>query len=339
MDEQGGGPLVLRPTGDTALARAGRVANAEAERVVFADFLSRKSANTVRRYRADLDRFSTYLAAAGVPVGDLVGDPAAWGGLTWGVVEGFRAWMVQQGDAVNSINARLSTVRVFARLAAKAGVIDERELVLIQAVQGYSHREGLHVDDRRARTRRGTKKAQAVPLSEQLVARLKARPDTPQGWRDRLLLCMLLDHGLRVGEVAALMVGDVDLAAGTMTFYRPKGALTQTHRLSGDTRQALGVWFGRGCALAEGPLLRGTRRGGRLAAAGMSERAITDRVRRMGEVVGIEGLSAHDCRHYWATYWAARVNPFQLKQAGGWKSLATVDRYVEASQIANEGMT
>ena len=33
----------------------------------------------------------------------------------------------------------------------------------------------------------------------------------------------------------------------------------------------------------------------------MSERAITDRVRVLGESVGLDGLSAHDCRHYWAT--------------------------------------
>lgn len=48
--------------------------------------------------------------------------------------------------------------------------------------------------------------------------------------------------------------------------------------------------------------------------------------------------SAHDLRHYWATQASKRVNPFSLKEAGGWTSLATVDRYVEASKIANDGL-
>jgi hypothetical protein len=30
---------------------------------------------------------------------------------------------------------------------------------------------------------------------------------------------------------------------------------------------------------------------------------------------------------------------FTLKEAGGWKSLSMVDTYIEASKIANEGMS
>jgi integrase len=37
-----------------------------------------------------------------------------------------------------------------------------------------------------------------------------------------LLMCLLLDHGLRVGEVVRLQVADVDLKAGELRFYRPK---------------------------------------------------------------------------------------------------------------------
>ncbi len=33
-------------------------------------------------------------------------------------------------------------------------------------------------------------------------------------------------------------------------------------------------------------------------AAGMSERAITERIKVLGARIGIEGLSAHDCRHF-----------------------------------------
>jgi integrase len=71
----------------------------------------------------------------------------------------------------------------------------------------------------------------------------------------------------------------------------------------------------------------------------MSERAITGRVRFLGEKLGIVGLSAHDCRHFWATS-AARhgTDPFALQEAGGWSSLAMPRRYVEENKIANDGV-
>jgi integrase len=75
----------------------------------------------------------------------------------------------------------------------------------------------------------------------------------------------------------------------------------------------------------------------------MSETSISERVRTLGKALGIDNLSAHDCRHYWATYWGNRVDRlpkgvFSLQEADGWNSLAMPRRYVEAAQVANEGM-
>jgi integrase len=159
------------------------------------------------------------------------------------------------------------------------------------------------------------------------------------GRRDALLLCLLLDHGLRCGEVAGLTVNDVDLAAGELRFYRPKVDLQQTHRLTPDTLKAMQAWFDSGDAPALGKLLRGSRKGGKLTAAGMTERAITARVADLGKAIGVEGLSAHDCRHYWATS-AARSGTAidRLMQGGGWTSPAMPLRYIQAAEIANEGV-
>ena len=71
----------------------------------------------------------------------------------------------------------------------------------------------------------------------------------------------------------------------------------------------------------------------------MSDRAITDRVRALGEEIGIEGLSAHDCRHFWATQAARNGTPVnRLQDAGGWSSPAMPLRYVEAAKVANDGV-
>ena len=186
------------------LAVAGRVANEEAAQSVFADYLSRKADNTIRRQAADLARFAAFLNQAGEGAGLQLGaalaafaesvaafpqgpdpDAEAWRGVTWGLVEAFRNWMVAQGDAVGSINVRLSTVKAYARLATKAGVLTAEELAMIRTVAGYAHKEARRIDERRETSRRGSKKAQ---------------PDTPQGRRDALLMCLLLDHGLSMGQ-------------------------------------------------------------------------------------------------------------------------------------------
>jgi integrase len=164
------------------------------------------------------------------------------------------------------------------------------------------------------------------------------QPDTAQGRRDAVLICLLLEHGLRVGEVAGLTVDDIDLVARAIRFYRPKVDKVQVHRLSPATFAALEAWFDSGDAPSAGPLLRASRKGGILTDAGMTERAITGRVRALGEEIGIEGLSAHDCRHYWATFWASRVDVIRLQEAGGWSSLAMPRRYIEDAEIANQGM-
>jgi len=343
---------------------AGQAANQAAARGVFGDYLFRKADNTRRAHAASLQRFADFLAAAhpalGAPLAEFAAavasypdgqapEASAWRGVTWGLVERFRDWMVDQGDALGSVNARLSTVKSYAKLATKAGALDHQEIALIQLVQGYAHKEAKRVNERRAVTRRGQKKAEPVRISDTQAAALKRHPDTPQGRRDALLMAILIDHGLRVGEVALLKVKDFDLQAREMRFYRPKVDKEQTHKLSDDTYHALLAYIQNGDTplMEDAPILRGSRKGKHgdtLTAPGMSERAIAKRVLALGRAAGLEGLSPHDCRHYWATYWAPRVHLlprglFSFQEAGGWNSLAMPRRYVEEAAIANEGMT
>lgn len=338
-----GASLIPAPKPPAALAVAGQVANAHASGGLFADFRSRKSPHTLRRHDAALALFSCYLSAAGipgVPAGPaLAAEPTAWQGATWGLVAGFARWLLAQGYAIGSVNGRLSTVKTYCRLAMQAGSLDRAEYVAIRAVQGYSRAEGKRVDAGRPTARVGAKKADAVALTAEQAAQLKRQPDTPQGRRDALLMCLLLDHGLRAGEVARLQVGDLDLGGGELRFYRPKVDKAQTHRLTRDCLKAARAYVEGGDCPAAGALLRSSRRGGALGPAGMTERAISERVRVLGEAIGVARLSAHDLRHSWATRAARNGTPLdRLQDAGGWSSPAMPLRYVEAAKIANEGV-
>ncbi len=79
------------------------------------------------------------------------------------------------------------------------GTVTPEALALIQQVRGYRRKEARHVDEAREVTRVGDKKAQPVSLTPAQAALLKGQPETAQGRRDALLMCLLLDHGLRCG--------------------------------------------------------------------------------------------------------------------------------------------
>jgi integrase len=338
--------------------QAGQAANKAAARSAFSSYAMGKAKNTLRRHAGDLEVFRQFLQTVHIPTGDLMNDPEAWRGITWGLVDAFRRWMLKEGYAVSTVNFRLSTVKVYARQAGQAGVISIEDVYLIEKVNGFAHKQAKHINEereeqgqdtrRRVKTngQKSTKKAEAVSITPAQAKQLKAQPDTPQGRRDAALMCILLDHGLRCGEVAGLQAENFDLKAGTMTFYRPKVDMTQTHKLTTAALRAVKAYLETDHPLLTGPFLLASRKGGKrgaaggqLAGAGMCERTITERVRYLGKLAGITGLSAHDCRHYWATQ-AARngTHMERLKDAGGWSSLAMPARYIEAAAIANEGV-
>jgi len=332
--------------GQAAALTVGQAANRAAAAWAFLDYRGRKSANTLRNHAAALDHLARFLVDRGAAErADLDGqalatDPTAWRGVTWGMVEGWKLDQLNQGYSVATVNNRLSVARVYAGLASKAGIIPADELTLIKAVAGYGVTEGRRVDERRPRSRVGAKKSAAVPLTLDQARRLKRPTDTTgQAARDALIMALLLDHGLRVGELAALTVEALDLDQGLMTFYRPKVDKVQTHRLTADTLTAARRYLGNRPAGAGPMLWAASDRRGRLLPRPMSARAISKRVGLLGLDVGAVGLSPHDCRHYWATSAAAAgTGVFSLRDAGGWSSVAMPARYVEAAAIANEGV-
>ena len=321
------------------LAQAAEAANEAAARHRFDDYRMRRAEQTLRRQQADLALFREFFAAMGLDAGDFYEEPQAWKDITWGLVEAFVKWQMKQGYALTSINVRLSTIKTYARLAMQSAILSPQAYALIRSVQGYTLKEQRRVDQRREQRRLGPKKEEHVLLTTEQAQLLKMQPDTPQGRRDTVMMCLLLDHGLRVGELAALAVDELDLNTGFMRFYRPKVNKIQLHRLSRDTLAALISYKNLGDMPEDGPLLRRSRKDESLWEAGMTDRAITQRVNVLGLMIGVVGLSAHDYRHFWATS-AARhgTDPFSLQQAGGWASLTMPRRYVDDNEISNDGV-
>jgi site-specific recombinase XerD len=188
--------LVPRELTGAALSQAAAAADRAASSAIFAEYRQQLAAHTRSAHDQDLARCALYLADVGVIVGALAVEPAAWTGFTWGLVEGFKRWMLREGFALATLNRTLATMKSYTRLAAQSGALAAEQATLIAAVKGYGRKQGRNLDAERATTRRSAKKVQAVTLSLAHARALKEQPsDTPQGRRDALLICLLLDHG------------------------------------------------------------------------------------------------------------------------------------------------
>lgn len=323
----------------STVAQIGHAENIVSANNAFKGYQEKIDPRTYTRQQYDIALFCQFIATKGIILNkdELLSSPSAWMDITHGLIDSFTRWMLEEGFAIGSINVRLSTIKTYFNLAAKAGYIREDEAVKAHFVKGYSYKQGLNVDERREVKRKGEKKARPITLTKEQMELLKKHSDTPQGRRDALLMCLLLDHGLRCGEVADLTRANIQLTSGILTFFREKTKEQDKHKLTSDTLVALMKYFE--VYQPTGKLLAGSHKSGKLMGE-MSRRAITKRVQVLGEeILGIDNLSAHDCRHAWVEA-AIRggTNIKTLQQAGGWSSPTMPLRYATKAEISNEGV-
>lgn len=315
----------------------GQRANDAANKTAHTRYQKRRSTNTKRRQKGDLQLFFTYLAEVGYPhdmkpfLDAIKQDQPIhplwylWDEITYGLVEGFLEWQLLKGYAIGSIGVRLSTIKAYTKLAYKAEVIPQRERNDILLIQGYTHREGLNVDKEREVKRVGKKKAEPTIISPAHAVLLKRQTRS----KDAAMMCLLIDMGLRVGELVALKKSNINLASGTITFYREKVDKDQTHRLTPDCLVALQAYL---------PTVAGDYVFPGYKGKPMTTSGVNKRVGILGNGISIEALSPHDGRHHLLTEEAKKgTDAKTLQSIGGWTSPVQALKYVTDSEIANEG--
>jgi integrase len=326
---------------DDSLARAGTAATHVIQDTVFLRYQRIRSEGTKEAQRRDLAIFARYLAQANVArtARQLFCDAQAWAGMTAALLEGFRLWLYyaqspadeharQHGYAISSVGRYLSTVRQYCRLAFQSGVIPADEWLKIQEVKAHSCADGANIDAEREEkkivARMNSRKRYATPLDGQDLQALHTVSSRPAGGRardqllsqrDALLLCLLGEHGLRIGEVVALNVGSVDLRRGTLTVLRAKTHSRDVLRLLPATRAAAERYLPLISAEKAAPLFLGYR------LQRISRRGLSRRVQELGKLAGIEQLSPHDLRHYWTRDWFLKEEALTtIQRYGGWTS-------------------
>ena len=324
----------------------GSQANEAAARAVFSLYQERRPINTQRSQRGALRLFAEFVQSSGISVSDLYSEPTAWRGISWGLVQAFQQWLIQNGYSMKTINDRVSTVKVYMSLANQAGIIPDNDILKLQGLRGYTHKEAIDTDAKRQAngiaTRKGNKKNTATIISDdQALVLCRVRNDTPQARRDALMMCFLLDHGMRVSEVSLLKIEDIDLEKKQITFYRPKTGKTSRHNLRGRAWERLVEYLAKdNCAERGILILSSCKTGALVKGKGMTIRAINEQVRQLGNAVGMKSLSPHDCRHYGATKSGndPDVSLAGLMSWGGWSSAESAAHYINHGEAENDGV-
>ncbi len=134
----------------------------------------------------------------------------------------------ERHNSVRTRNARLAAVRSFFRYAA---LRHPEHAALIARV--------LEIP-----TKRGERKEVRHLDSAEVDALLEAPDrDTWTGRRDRVLLGVAVQTGLRVSELTGLRVGDVELGTGAHVRCRGKGRKERSTPLAKETVTALREWM------------------------------------------------------------------------------------------------
>ncbi len=130
-----------------------------------------------------------------------------------------------KGFAVASLARKLSALKMFARFTLKEGECAV-DFTLLQD---------------------SPKAARKLPdtLTKQEVERLLAVPDlaSPQGARDRAIMELAYSSGLRVSEICALALQDVDLENGFVRVHSGKGMKSRVVPLGGAAVEAVDVYI------------------------------------------------------------------------------------------------
>ena len=148
--------------------------------------------------------------------------------------------------------------------------------------------------------------------------------------RDRAILALFLDSGLRLSELAELRWVDVDLEQGRIA-VEGKGGHARTVYFGETAGEALRLWANQN---GSGPYLfpgQGNRH--------LRAESIAKIVSRRGREVGLK-VSPHDLRRTFATSWVrGGGNVFQLQRLLGHSTLEMVRRYVSLAEgdLAAEG--
>jgi len=231
----------------------------------------RLSDHTLSSYRRDLTRFRDWLRG---------GRAGPWEWLDQQTVRGYIAWRHRGGVSGKTLQRELAALRSFYRYLLREGIADRNP------AQGV-------------RAPKVARKLPATLDADQLCSLLDQSDADPLMLRDTAMIELFYSSGLRLAELVAIDIGDIDGNDATLE-VTGKGAKTRRVPVGGQALKAIGHWLEvRGnYAARDQKALFVSRRGNRI-----HPRTVQQRLQRWALARGAtRNLHPHLLRHSFASH-------------------------------------
>ena len=236
--------------------------------------------------------------------------------------------LYEQGRSSACASMVIAALRFRARLHGRpspAGAATERVLA------GF----------RRLAAERGRGKVAGVRWEQaDQAAAMAEQPGDMAGLRDAAIVAVASDALLRVSEIAALEVPDVNLAEQTVLIRRSKTdqeGKGVVQFLGQPTAARIRAWL-QTSGIADGALFRAVNKSGRIQGERLTTRSIRRIITQRAKAAGVDGrVSGHSLRVGSAQSLAtAGASLVEMQIAGRWRSPAMPGRYAQG-QLAKRG--
>ena len=274
----------------------------------------------------------------------------------------YAAWLARQGLAPTLSNFTLLRVRAYAvelqqrqaaayhptRSAQSHRLSDHSVDSYLRALRAFSNwlfQESYTAEHVLARLKlpRLTEKVQDI-LTRDEIQRIvhSLNPHTEVGARDQAIFLLLLDSGIRLGELCQLRVDDLHIAEGYAKVFG-KGKKERPVRIGARATKAIRFYLLHWRKPARPQIeqifltCRGvTRSAGALApepGEPLKPKAVELMLKRIGHAAGVPRLHPHLLRHTFACHYLMTYrDPFALKSLLGHTTLAMTNHYCAAVQ-------
>src|SRR5438105_2826392 len=156
------------------------------------------SGNTLSAYRNDLSQFNDYLSQPHPPAQPAL---SSWSEVGRDAIISYLLHLKERRYAPTTVARKQAAIKSFFKYLKARGAV---------ATNPSEDLASPHVD-------RALPHTISTSEIERLVEKLNMPGNSPELLRDRAMLELLYATGLRVGEMVALNVGDVDLSGRTVT--------------------------------------------------------------------------------------------------------------------------
>ena len=267
------------------------------------------SPHTVRAYESDVTQYLAYVASGrGKKMSQL-----SPGDLDMTSVRMHVSQLNSAGKARASVARKLSGLKTFVRYLRREEVIEHDPTAMAVA----------------------PKRDQTIPvfLSEPEVTRLIETPNTgdPLGRRDRAILELFYASGLRLSELVAIDLEDVNMS-GRMVRVMGKGRRERLLPFNQSAADAIRAWMKDRARIARTDALFVNYRGRRI-----TDRSVDRLIRKyVAQCSTRMGISPHALRHSFATHLLQRGADLRaIQELLGHAALSTTQRYthVNAAQL------